>query len=234
MFHKISMTAGCFVLMTLVSSRAHAQKTETAGEFSVEPPTLLSLGFDWKITGDDNRNASVDVSYRKRGDSTWKKGLPLLRLQREWVNGGPPKASDNPLMPRTPFDYIVPNMFSGSILNLEPDTEYECRFVMTDPHGASGVTTRSAIVRTRKEPMPAAGGKTYHVYPVDWKGPKEEPAFTGLMSAYYMGMSHYDYEYVGDRFHYMNGAARPGICHSARCSTARTARRRAARRSGRS
>jgi hypothetical protein len=223
------MTVVCFSLLALVATSAHAQKTTTAGEFSVEPSTLLSLGFDWKIAGDDNRNASVDVSYRKKGDSAWKKGLPLLRLQREWVNGGPPQANDNPLLPRTPFDYVVPNMFSGSILNLEPDTEYECRFVMTDPDGISGVTTRSAIVRTRKEPMPATGGKTYHVYPVDWKGPKQEPAFTGLMSAYYMGTSHYDYEnawparvkpgdvilvhaglYVSDRFHYMNGAARPG------------------------
>jgi hypothetical protein len=217
------------VALALVAVRASAQTTTVAGDFTVEPPTLLSLGFDWHITGDDNRNASVDVSYRKKGESAWKKGLPLLRLQREWVNGGPPLSSDNPLLPRFPFDYVVPNMFSGSILNLEPDTEYECRFVMTDPDGVTGVTTRSAIVHTRKEPMPAAGGKTYHVYPVDWKGEKQEPAFTGLMSAYYMGTSHYDYEnawparvkpgdvilvhaglYVSDRFHYMNGAARPG------------------------
>ena len=67
------------------------------------------------------------------------------------------------------------------------------------------------------------------MYPVGWAGPKEEPSFTGLMSAYYMGTSHYDYQnawparvkpgdvilvhaglYVSDRFHYMNGAARPG------------------------
>ncbi len=216
--------------LSLAPVRASAQNTTTAGEFSVEPPTLLSLGFDWKISGDDNRNAKVEVSYRKKGETAWKTGLPLLRLQHEWVNGGPPQASDNPLLPRYPFDYVVPNMFSGSVLNLEPDTEYECRFVMTDPDGISGVTTRSAIVRTRKEPMPAVGGKTYHVYPVDWTGPKQEPAFTGLMSAYYMNTSHYDYEnawparvkpgdvilvhagvYVGDRFHYINQAARPGV-----------------------
>ena len=228
MFRKTLLTVVCTTSL-LLPMRADAQNTTTAGEFSVEPPTLLSLGFDWKIAGDDNRNASVDVSYRKRGETAWKKGLPLLRLQREWVNGGPPQANDNPLLPRTPFDYVVPNMFSGSLLNLEPDTEYECRFVMSDPDGMHGVATRSAIVRTRKEPMPATGGKTYHVYPVDWKGPKLEPAFTGLMSAYYMGTSHYDYEnawparvkpgdvilvhaglYVSDRFHYMNGAARPG------------------------
>jgi hypothetical protein len=220
---------GLAALILGLSARAQAQTSTVADEFSVEPPTLQSLGFDWKITGDDNRNASVEVSYRKKGETQWKKGLPLLRLQREWVNGGPPQANDNPLLPRFPFDWVVPNMFSGSILNLDPDTEYECRFVMTDSDGTRGETTKTVNVRTRKEPMPATGGKTYHVYPVDWKGEKQEPAFTGLMSAYYMGTSHYDYEnawparvkpgdvilvhagtYVSDRFHYMNGAARPG------------------------
>jgi hypothetical protein len=222
-------TVALAVVMVLVASQVQAQANTTAGEFTVEPPTLLSLGFDWKIAGDDNRNAQVDVTYRRKGESAWRKALPLLRLQHEWVNGGPPLANDNPLLPRFPFDYVVPNMFSGSILNLEPDTEYECRLALSDPDGVKGEATKTVTVRTRKEPQPAAGGKTYHVYPVDWKGPKEEPAFTGLMSAYYMGTAHYDYEnawparvkpgdvimvhaglYVSDRFHYMNGAARPG------------------------
>jgi hypothetical protein len=228
----IRKTLSAMTVLILVAARADAQTTTTVGAFSVEPPTLVSLGFDWKITGDDNRNASVDVSYRKKGETAWKKGLPLLRLQREWVNGGPPQPNDNPLLPRFPFDYVVPNMFSGSVLNLEPGTEYECRFVMTDPDGVvapRGEATKTVTVRTRAEPMPATGGRTYHVYPVDWKGEKQEPAFTGLMSAYFMGTSHYDYEnawparvkpgdvilvhggtYVSDRFHYMNGAARPG------------------------
>ena len=107
---------------TLAASPARAENKTTAGDFSAEPPTLVSLGFDWKISGDDNRNASVEVTYRKKGEATWHKGLPLLRLQHEWVNGGPPAANDDPLRPRFPFDYVVPNMFSGSILNLDPDT----------------------------------------------------------------------------------------------------------------
>ncbi len=102
-----SCVIALFVLMFVVASRAQAQTTTVAGEFSVEPPTLLSLGFDWKITGDDNRNAAVDVSYRKKGETAWKKGLPLLRLQHEWVNGGPAQANDNALLPRTPFDWVV-------------------------------------------------------------------------------------------------------------------------------
>src|SRR6185436_20109159 len=55
------------------------------GEFVIEPATLINLGFEWFIHGDDNRNAAVAVSYRKKGDSQWKNALPLLRLQSERI-----------------------------------------------------------------------------------------------------------------------------------------------------
>ena len=38
----------------------------------------------WKIDGDDNRNASVAVSYRRKGEQAWKEGLPLLRIGNEF------------------------------------------------------------------------------------------------------------------------------------------------------
>ena len=44
--------------------------------------------------------------------------------------------------------------------------------------------TKIVTVTTRSEPMPATGGKVYHVYPVKWKGPKIQPAFEGIMCAY--------------------------------------------------
>ena len=53
----------------------------TPGELFVEPPTLINLGFEWRIDGDANRNARVDVSYRKAGEGNWRMGMPLLRLQ---------------------------------------------------------------------------------------------------------------------------------------------------------
>src|SRR5512136_3283283 len=104
-----------------------------AGEFVVEPPTLICLGFEWHIDGDDNHNASVEARYRKKGDTAWKEALPLLRLQREQAGGD-----------ATIQDYVIPNMFAGSILDLEPDTEFECKFSMTDPDGVIG--TRQKIV----------------------------------------------------------------------------------------
>ena len=52
-----------------VVTAAAAGTAVTAGEFLVDPPTLINLGFEWFIEGDDNRNASVEVSYRKQGDT---------------------------------------------------------------------------------------------------------------------------------------------------------------------
>jgi hypothetical protein len=252
------------VCVALLLSRTAAAQTNTvAGDLSVEPPTVVSLGFDWKISGDDNRNARVDVTFRRRGMQPWRTGLPLLRLQREQVNGrvGGPSFTDAnnaaataiaaapsvaPATPPgaggrgqaagesgpfafSPFAYTAPNMFSGSIFDLEPDTDYEVRLVLSDPDGVRGEAQKTVTARTRREPQPAAGGKTYHVYPVGYEGPRQEPSFTGLMAAYYMGAAHFDYEnaypprvqpgdtilvhaglYVSDRFHYMNGAPRPG------------------------
>ncbi|MEO5922309.1 MAG: hypothetical protein ABIR70_00625 [Bryobacteraceae bacterium] len=141
-------------------------------EFLIDPPTLINLGFEWFIQGDDNRNASVSVTYRKQGETAWKDALPLLRLKGERVYMA------------NQVDVIAPNMFAGSILDLEPDTAYEAQFVLADPDGIRGESRRTVTVRTRPEPMPYAGGRTLHVYPHGFKGQKVEPSYEGLMCAY--------------------------------------------------
>ena len=141
----------------------------TAGALIVEPPTLICLGFEWEISGDDNRNATVDVTYRKSGEKVWRDALPLLRMGGEKIFRAP---------------YTVPDRFAGSILDLEPDTEYEVQLTMKDADGVSGQATQLRKVRTRGEPKAATGGRVLHVYPPTWRGTKEEPNFTGLMAAY--------------------------------------------------
>ena len=143
-----------------------------AGELLVEPPTLINLGFEWFIEGDDNRNAAVEVAYRRQGEREWSPALPLLRLQGERIFVG------------NQFDVVVPNLFAGSILDLEPDTAYEARFVMTDPDGVIGEAVRTVTVRTRAEPVPYAAGRVFHVYPHGFEGEKIEPSFEGLICAY--------------------------------------------------
>ncbi len=83
-------------------------------------------------------------------------------------------------------------MLAGSIFDLEPGTEYECRFVLSDPDGVNGKAENLVTIRTRSVPKPAVGGHVYHVYPADFKGEKQQPAFTGLMAAYNTGASHSD------------------------------------------
>src|SRR3954465_8943400 len=154
------------------ASSALAANPTVVGELHVEPPTLENLGFEWRIDGDDNRNARVEVQYRKTGDRMWQRGMDLFRLQGERV------------LSNVRFDVINPNMFAGSVLDLEPDTAYDVRFTLTDPDGVFGDAVKTVHVRTRPEPMPYAGGRVFHVYPHDWTGPREPGSFLGLMAAY--------------------------------------------------
>jgi len=164
------MTSLVFLFLLGLSTTFSADTNAVRpGEFVVEPQTLISLGFEWHIEGDDNRNAAVKVSYRKKGegDRAWKDALPLLRLQHEKTE-----------------QYVAPNMFAGSIFDLEADTEYECSFIMSDPDGIRGKKDKLVTVRTRAEPKPFESGRTLHVYPYGYTGAKEQPAFTGLNRAY--------------------------------------------------
>src|SRR6185295_2974046 len=88
-------------------------------------------------------------------------------------------------------------MFVGSILDLEPNTAYEARFVLRDPDGVGGQATKTVTVKTRPEPMPASGGSVYHVYPPGYKGTKIAPAFEGLMCAYNLTCAGTDWATAG-------------------------------------
>ena len=162
------------LLMMSVYSSVRAADSTATGELIIDPPTLMALGFAWRIEGDDNRNARVTISYRKRGAHNWRQGLDLLRLQKEqsYLEGA--------------LDYTAPNMFAGSLFDLAEDTEYEVRLQLHDPDGVNGASEKNVLVRTRAEPKPAADGRVFHVYPPGYKGPREEPAFSGLLAAYYM------------------------------------------------
>jgi hypothetical protein len=63
------MKARCAWLVLVVSSALHgvvgtafAANSTRPGEFVVDPPTLINLGFGWFIDGDDNRIATAAVT----------------------------------------------------------------------------------------------------------------------------------------------------------------------------
>ena len=160
------MTYPSLLCLLLAAIGPEAENSTLAGRFVVEHPTLLNLGFEWAIRGDANRNATVAVRVsRAVGESRWRQALPLVRI------GG-----ENVYRRRENLDYTVPDGFAGSILNLQPGTEYECRFQLADPDGASGQTAHTVRVKTRSEPQPFKEGRKLHVYPADYQGPRRNPA----------------------------------------------------------
>ena len=162
------------ILLLFVASILQAQNAARSGRFHVEHPTLLNLGFEWLIDGDANRNATVELRFRKVGTTAWRPALPLLRIGGERV-----------FRDRESMSYTVPQGFAGSILNLEPATGYECEFTLNDPDGVTGQAQQRVAISTRTEPQAFPGGRVLHVYPADHEGPRQEPSFIGLKAAYY-------------------------------------------------
>ena len=155
-----SFGTAVFCLLTLsIASMSFAQSRSPVaqpGAVVVEPPTTGALGVEWRIQGDDNRNASVALAWRRTGETAWRDGLPLLRLQAEAVQQG------------ASFHYVAPNMFAGSVFDLEPNTSYDVRLRLTDPDAPAGSppVERMVTARTRPVPKPATGGARIQVPPI--------------------------------------------------------------------
>jgi hypothetical protein len=128
----------------------------------------------WIIRGDDNRNARVDLDFRKSGTAQWNRALPLLRVSK-----GPHKDQEggSPLTEKVPEDSWL---FAGSLLLLDPDTAYDLRLRLSDPDGGSA--ERVLTSRTLAEPALPPGLPTYHVAPGEGGG-------TGSPSDPYRGLA---------------------------------------------
>lgn len=170
--------------LVLASFSASAQPGDLVaqpGALVLEPPTTGALGLEWRIEGDTNRNASVTLAWQRAGETQWHEGAPLFRLQGESVQQG------------ASFHYVAPNMFAGSVFDLEPDTEYSVRLLLSDPDAPGASVERTVTARTRSIPRPATDGAVYHVYPRDYTGTKLEPNFNSLMAAYNTGANSADW-----------------------------------------
>ncbi len=161
-------------------SAAQPADLSAPGEIILEPPTVQSLGIEWPLAGDANRNARVDIRYRAKGTGIWREGLPLLRIGGEETR-------------YLSVDFTAPSMFAGSLFDLEPGTLYEISLRISDADGVSGAAERRVEAGTRPVPQPAADGRTFHVYPQGYQGERQQPAFNGLLAAFNLGSSHSDW-----------------------------------------
>ena len=131
-----------------------SQDGSTAGTFMQETPTLHCLAVRWEVKGDQNKNAVIEVQYRKKGTGEWKQGFPLLRTFGRNLSGEHQVAGGW--------------MFAGSIVNCEPDTLYEVKCSLKDPDG--GNAEKTVEMKTWAEPKAPANMRVMHVAPGDGGG----------------------------------------------------------------
>ena len=126
--------------LALLSRDVHADNTLHITTAQSDRPTVVALGVQVLISGDDNFNAAIGVRYRVMGGSNWQTAQSLFRVHPEVVTGA-----------------TVPTQFAGSIFDLNPDTPYEIELHATDPDGAVD-NTMMLTARTRAVPRanPAA------------------------------------------------------------------------------
>ncbi len=136
-------------------------------------PTLVCIGLTWPIDGDANRNAIVNVTYRKTGESQWKKAMPLWRMFPQKVDranntiGGLEVIDKSLIKPvNSPYAANIiegysKNYFAGSIFNLSPGTAYDVKVALEDPDG--GGQTTIIRVKTRKVPVIPTEGNVIDV-----------------------------------------------------------------------
>jgi len=143
--------------------------SEPVGEPVVEPATLKCLGAYWVIKGDDNKNAKVNVAYRKVGTQVWQDGPPMFRVEKGTNKDAAIKLADD--------DWL----FAGSVIDVAEGTQYELKLSLVDPDGGNAEKIVKAY--TIAEPV-APAGPIYHVVPGagGGTGTKDDP-FKGIAAA---------------------------------------------------
>jgi len=111
-----AVLGAAFVLALVVP--ASADDVLAPGAAFLDQPTILSLGVQLLIDGDDDHDAEVGVRYRAVGDLEWRAAMPLVRVRPEYVTG------------RT-----VPEHFAGSLFDLTPATTYDIELRAIDADG---------------------------------------------------------------------------------------------------
>src|SRR5688572_25626905 len=120
-------------IVLVVAARADAQNALTISDVRTDRETLHTIGVQVLISGDANRNATIEVRYRPMGMTEYRTAPPLFRVLPETVTG------------RT-----VPEQFAGTIFDVAPGSTYEVELAAVDPDGGS--TTRMLTANTRAWP----------------------------------------------------------------------------------
>lgn len=158
------------VLFMMVVAAAFAQNAVRPAKLDLDPPTLVGLGYEWWIDGDENRNATLKTEFRKAGTEKWRPAPVAL------YSDGSVKRNDY-----KEFESLnLKPHFAGSIIDLEEDTAYEIRLTLSDPDGVEGDAEKIVTMHTRREPTPYSGGRQIDVSADGKNGPTLEKILPDL------------------------------------------------------
>jgi len=177
----------CFraaLVLLAVSFLAQTLRAEDAskplGEPVLEPSTLNCLGVYWVVGGDANKNARIEIEYRKAGSEEWKPGYLLFRVEQSAQD--PSKHEDGK---GSKASVQVPDgawLFAGSVVNLTPGTDYELHLKLIDADG--GAAEKTLTTRTAVEPITPKDMHVRHVAPGSGGGSgSEQDPYKGLAAA---------------------------------------------------
>jgi len=122
--------AALSALLLLSAASTRASDVLVPMQVVLDPPTLVTLGVQLLISGDDDHDATVTVRFRALREESWHQGMPLFRVRPETI-------ATIPGHPRGESDWArwFPEQFAGSIFGLAPATTYEIELHATDPDG---------------------------------------------------------------------------------------------------
>jgi hypothetical protein len=138
-----------FAIAACFTAAASAAGTTVPGQLRVYS-TIRSIGMEWDLSGDSNHNATATVLYTKTPMSSQRQALPLLRVDFQGYYGV--DSADRRY-----------NMLAGSILFLDPGSDYTVWLSLKDPDGGNKDT--ALTISTRPIPALPAVGRTLHVAP---------------------------------------------------------------------
>lgn len=130
-------------LVLAASRTARAGDTLAVGELRLDRPTLVTLGVQLLVSGDDDHDATVAVRYRESGGGAFRDAMPLYRVHPEDVTG-----------------LAVPDQFAGSIFDLRPGTTYDLELHVVDPDGVDQTLTTTATTRLVPKDPSSPNAKT--------------------------------------------------------------------------
>ncbi len=123
--------------MLFLVTVAQAADTLVPGTLDIDPPTLICIGVRWRVTGDDDGDATATLRAAPVSGGAWKAGLPVHRVRPGVVVG-----------------WAAVDSLAGSVCDLVPGTAYTVEIHAVDPDGLD--QTETVEVTTRDVPADPA------------------------------------------------------------------------------